>query len=252
MKHIWGAPRTSKAKAIALWRYFPTDNLLRTLAGSALYFSAAKQFEDQYEGAIRVVSSDLPGFPVGTQASAFNAFFGNTRNHYKASCWHESSIENALMWQAYASAGKGAAICTTLDRVVDAIQPYRLGRGPLNDVLWCGRVKYIDLTKENVPSNAEPPVGMVKRFFFKHNAFEPEREFRFLADLHHYTGAVGDPKPPALGILVTVDLTRLIEAIVIGPGLSQEDRAKLMKAAALAGLSDRFRDSSLRHSPRFL
>ena len=153
--------------------------------------------------------------------------------------------------QAYASAGKGAAICTTLDRVVEAIQPYRLGQGPLNDVFCCGRVKYIDMISEKVPSNASPPNGVVKRFFFKHKPFQPEREFRFLAGLHHYTGAVGDPKPPALGIAVSVDLERLVEAIVIGPGVPVDEYSRLAQAASLAGLSDRVQDSRLRHKPRF-
>ena len=252
MLHLWGTPTDSEAAATPLWRYFPTSKLLQVLETDTLYFAAATQFEDRYEGSTSVLSSDLAGFPVGTPAAAFDAFFGNTRNRYKVSCWHQSSTENSLMWQAYATAGKGAAIRSTLDRVIRAIKPLRFGQGPLNDVFWCGSVRYLDLTQEKVPPNAEPPVGIVKRFFFKHNAFEPEREFRFLANLHHFTGAISDPAPPLLGISVSVDLAVLVEAIVVGPGLSQDDVATLEKVAAAVGLADRLRESSLRLQPRFL
>jgi hypothetical protein len=216
-----------------------------------LYFAAATQFEDTYEGAIRVVPAGLAGLPVGSKAAAFNAFLGNVRNHYKVSCWHRAAIENALMWQAYASKGRGAAICTTLERFVHAVKPFRLGHESPNVVFWCGKVKYLDLTKERVPSNATPPVGMVKRFFFKHNAFEPEKEFRFLADLHYPSRALTDPAPPTHGILVDVDLAVLVQAVVIGPSLPDGDAAKVAEAAALAGLADRVRESGLRQKPRF-
>ena len=252
MHYIWGKQSASKARATILWRYYSVTNLLKVLRGGNLYFASAKEFEDQYEGSMRVVPSDLAGFPAGGTAEDLNSFFGNARHNYKVSCWHMAKNENALMWQAYAGSGKGAALCTTLDRLLYAIKPYRLGQGPLNDVFWCGQVQYLDLTKGKVPPNCAPPVGVVKRFFYKHNAFEAENEFRLLADLHYYAKALGDPAPPEKGILVNVDLFKLVDALLIGPDISPEDTLELKKAAASAVLSDRLRESSLHQRPRFL
>ena len=123
---------------------------------------------------------------------------------------------------------------------------------PFNDILWCGRVRYIDLEKEHVPSNATPPVGPLKRFFYKHHLFDTEREFRLVLDLGASVGAIGDPRPPDGGVFVTFDFQELVEAIVIGPDLLESNLYQIRSAAASAGLSDRIVESALRGTPRFL
>ncbi|RYD96692.1 MAG: DUF2971 domain-containing protein, partial [Sphingobacteriales bacterium] len=52
-----------------LWRYFRTERFLELLQSSELYFAAARQFEDRFEGAVAVLP---PGFPVDPRYAAID------------------------------------------------------------------------------------------------------------------------------------------------------------------------------------
>jgi len=76
------------------------------------------------------------------------------------------------MWRLYAAERKGLAVHTTARRLRDALLPFRLAPNYGEEEPWWGSVKYVDLHRERLR------VGMEKRFFCKHRAFESEREFR--------------------------------------------------------------------------
>ena len=63
---------------------------------------------------------------------------------------------------------------------------------------------------------------MLERFFYKHRAFESEREFRLVISLRMAEEfGVGVPED---GISVEVDLDLLINRIVLGSTISSEQR----------------------------
>jgi len=253
MRDFWPPSTDTVSADVTLWRYFRPKRLVDALTTSTLYFAAPTEFDDKFEGAVR---ASLAGTPVGGY-SGFEALLRNRRSLYKINCWHEADCENNMMWQLYATTGRGVAIRTTLAKVRKALKPYKLGQGPLNDVLWCGRVKYIDFEKDGVPSNASPPVGPLKRLFYKHLPFRSEREFRFVVDLDDVALASGDRRPSADGVFVDVNLEDLVEAIVLGPNLAGSDEDKIQRdlireAAISAGLSDRIVASALEGTPRYL
>jgi len=51
---------------------------------------------------------------------------------------------------------------------------------------------------------------------------------------------------------VPVDLDRLIDHIILGPGIAAEARAEVAAAAQRAGFGDRVRISSLLGTPRYI
>ena len=108
-----------------LWRYFKTERFLDLLRTGEFYFAAARQFQDPFEGAVAVLP---PGFPVDPRyANLENGekAFEELRRLTKISCWHRASYESDAMWQLYAGAWKGVAICTTPNRIA-AATPFRL------------------------------------------------------------------------------------------------------------------------------
>jgi hypothetical protein len=113
------------------------------------------------------------------------------------------------MWKLYAGAHKGVAICTTPDRMQKAFKPFRLKPEYGIEDLWAGSVDYVDLTQVRMRG-----AGMLSRFFFKHRAFEWEREFRLAISVR--TAEEFAVSVPPDGIFVEVDLKVLIDRIVLG------------------------------------
>ena len=75
-----------------LWRYFKTKRFLELLKSSHLYFAAARQFEDPFEGAVAVLP---PGFPVDPRYAnpeAHERAFEELRRLTKVSCWHPGCL----------------------------------------------------------------------------------------------------------------------------------------------------------------
>ena len=100
-----------------LWRYFSTERFLELLSSSTLYFAAATQFEDPFEGSVAVVS---PKYNVDLRYKEMEGVekpFYELKRLTKISCWHRASSESDAMWKLYALKGKGVAICTTPERI---------------------------------------------------------------------------------------------------------------------------------------
>jgi hypothetical protein len=226
-----------------LWRYFKTERFLELLNTGELYFASARQFQDPFEGAVAVLP---PGFPVDPRYADLEhgeKAFEELRRLTKISCWHRASYESDAMWQLYAGAWKGVAICTTPDRIAAAAAPFRLRPEFGHEDLWAGNVRYVDLLSERLRAS------MLHRFWYKHMAFSWEREFRLAISLR---GAEEFGVPvPADGIKVKFDVPTLVSRIFIGPSLDGTDVEAVQNAAKLAGLADRVRVSSMLGTPRY-
>ena len=93
-------------------------------------------------------------------------------------------------------------------------------------------------------------VTMLERFFFKHRAFEWEREYRLAISVR--MAEEFGVQVPEHGILVDVDLSVLIERIVLGSTTTEAERAAVAQRVAAAGLSDRLEFSTLLGKPRYV
>lgn len=228
-----------------LWRYFRPERFISFLKEGKLYFASANEFVDPFEGAVAIQVNPPPPDPRYVQMDRTERAFFELKRLTKISCWHRSSYESDAMWKLYAGEHKGVAICTTPDRMRAALKPFRLKQEYGIEELWAGAVEYVDLTRVRMKGRS-----MIGRFFCKHRAFEWEREFRLaisLAMAEEFAVQV-----PPDGIHVDVDLTILIDRIVLGSTTTSEERAVVAAHVERAGLADRLKLSTLLGKPRYV
>lgn len=228
-----------------LWKYFKMERFISTLETGQIYFASANQFTDTFEGAVAVQMDTTPVDPRYADMELGERAFFELKRLTKISCWHRASYESDAMWKLYAGENKGIAICTTPERMRAAFSAFRLRADYGIEDLWAGPVDYVDLTQIRMRG-----AGMLDRFFFKHRAFEWEREFRLAISLRmaeEFGVAV-----PTDGISAHVDLRVLIERIVLGSTISQEEREIVTRHVEGVGLGDLLQRSSLLGRPRYV
>jgi hypothetical protein len=226
-----------------LWRYFKVNRFIATTESSSLYFAAARQFDDKFEGAVAVIPPEYKRDPRYAESDHLDCAFEQLKRLTKISCWHRAFYESNAMWKLYAGMHKGVAICTTPERLRDAAVPFRLKPDYGIEGLNAGNVQYVDLLEVRMN------VGMLERFFCKHMAFSWECEFRMAISLRMAEEC--GVHVPEQGINVRFDLNKLIDKIVLGPSLSPEEIEAVAKNAANHGLERRIVTSSLLGTPRY-
>lgn len=226
-----------------LWRYFKTERFSELMQSGHLYFASARQFQDRFEGAVAILSPDLPVDPRYAEPEHHERAFEELRRSTKISCWHRASYESDAMWQLYADSRKGIAIRTTPAGIEAAAKPFRLKPEYGHEHLWAGNVRYVDLLRERLR------VDMLERFWYKHMAFSWEQEFRLAVSVR--TAEEFGVEVPELGVFVEFDLAELIHEIYLGPYLSREDIEIVRYTAEQCSLGDRVRVSSLLGNPRY-
>lgn len=241
MRSIWTDEEVNPNEA--LWRYFRADRLVSALHSRSLHFPAARQFEDPFEGAVSVLAHDFPSDPRYPDFGHADNAFEELRRLTKISCWHRADYESAAMWKIYAAEGKGVAVRTTSGRLQAALQPFRLAPEYGEEDPYWGMVRYRDLHTERLQASME------QRFFYKHRAFESEREFRVIISVR--MAEEYGVRVPEEGIDVGFLPDELIESVYLGPALSVEDREAVVDACASAGINANFSTSTLLGQPRY-
>lgn len=221
-----------------LWRYFQADRLIDLIEKEEIYFSSATQFiDDPYEGAISIIAQETPA----TKENKFDNAFSQLRRLTKIVCWHISDCENDAMWKLYANSKKGLAITITIETLLTSLEPYKIKPEYDTETLHAGKIEYVDLMKDKIDTN------MLNRFFYKHNAFSWEKEFRLAISLRIAEEfGVSIPKD---GILVKIKPKVLINNIYLGPSISQEDREKILAVCKKYNIEDKIKISSLLGKP---
>ena len=73
-----------------LWRYFKIDRFVELIGTGRLYFSSAQEFEDRFEGAVKVMPAGIPVDPTYTEMESGESAFEQLRRLTKVSCWHRA------------------------------------------------------------------------------------------------------------------------------------------------------------------
>lgn len=241
MRSVWNA---EFSRGELLWRYLKTERFVWMVEHSYVYFASATQFLDRFEGAVAVMAPDFPVDPQYEEPTGEEKAFRELKRLAKINCWHRADYESDAMWKLYAEESKGVAICSTPERMREAFRPFRLSPDYGVEDMWAGYVRYKDLLKVRMKA------GMLERFFFKHQAFSWEREFRLAISVR--TAEEFGVNVPELGIQVPVDIGTLIERIMLGPELTPENRDSIISHAKKAGLGGRICMSSLLGQPRYV
>ena len=185
----------------ALWRYMDFTKFLAMLEDKCLFFSAARNFDDPYEGAFSLGNVRKRGFVMSRSTSKQALSLSVPEPKLVISCWYAARHESAAMWSLYAKNTDAIAIKTTVKRFLDV----------LPSQASIGLVKYVDYTQSWISED-----NPVHRYFHKRLSFQHEHELRAVVDL-------SDPHVPLFGRLVDdslkvgVDLNYLVDEIFIGP-----------------------------------
>lgn len=241
MRFIWDDEEVADEP---LWRYFNTERFLQLLQTKHLHFPSARQFNDPFEGAVAVLPHDWPSDPRYPDLGDGDRAFEELRRLTKVSCWHKADYESDAMWKLYAAGRKGIAVRTTTMRLKAALQPFRLAPKYGEEEPFWGNVRYVDLHAVRLRVNME------QRLFYKHRAFEWEREFRVAISVRgaeEYGVSV-----PEFGINVAVAPAILIESIHLGPELLPSDAIAIQDACAAIAFPAKPVVSTLLGKPRYV
>lgn len=200
-----------------IWRYLDFARLLSLLTSRSLYFARADLLGDSFEGTITkaTVSSyadprsmtSLPGFQ-----DMLRKLRESLRRNVAVSCWHLAERESAGMWTQYAARGSGIALRSTFRRLVHALRNWPTPT-------YIGVVQYVDYDDESAVMGGN---NLLLPFVHKRTEFDSERELRAVISQAPATQKDGAPVldysaalPP--GTLATIDVSELVEHIVMAP-----------------------------------
>ena len=164
---------------------------------------------------------------------SLQAFRHNLRRAILVNCWHENEGESAAMWGVYGDGG--IAIKTTVGAMIEGFQFS-------DDEIVIGRVKYIDYTRDPMPSGVYPP------FLHKRKSFEHEREVRaiILSDFDLIDS------PYVTGKYQGVDLDALVQEIIVAPFQPDWFAELVASVSNKYGLKNKVQRSKLDISPDIL
>lgn len=238
-----------------IWQYMDLAQFVSMLRRKQLFFVKANQLRNPYEGAMpqynnsnnspkpsseyeeKVRGFQAPGKPQSnhhltkTMPENLKRQFQIYREIVLVNGWHCNEYESAAMWQLYSQENAGIAIQSTASRLNECFE------NKTQDMVWIGKVDYLDYSKE-----LEDEWNLFKAFVIKRKSFEYENEIRAITFLPA-DGQLGDSRafnksgkekgetsparqlPPAIdpkdltdkGKYVHVDLQTLIENVYIAP-----------------------------------
>jgi hypothetical protein len=238
-----------------IWRYMTLPRF-ESLLTEGLFFAAASQFEDPFEGAItdaaiaertRQVRTLIPDDDDEQQSvlRQLSKAFADLRRMTKLSCWHALRHENVAMWERYALPGQvGVAVQSTVGSLKRALRSYRLEPTYGEERIVVGAVRYVDYAREEM---ADP--SMLGIFLHKRIEYSDERELRAVLSLR-IAVEFGVPIPDD-GVLVPVDNNELVHEVRVSPSSSSADLSRLEAVARQAGVNAVVRSSSLARPPTY-
>jgi hypothetical protein len=161
----------------------------------ALFFSSITVLAetDKYEG--KVMAGELVGLNKSLIKEADDTHNRPFLNSLFFNCWHMNDSESDAMWKLYVNGLGGVAVRSSVSRIKEGFR---------NSVekISLGRIRYIDDESDHLDH-------MLRRCMRKKSAFKHEQEVRLV--FHDYKLS-GQP-----GLLIPVDVSVLIEKIVISP-----------------------------------
>jgi hypothetical protein len=209
------------------------------LENKNIYFAAATQFEDPFEGVISIIPYEQSNIE-----SSYNNAFKELCRLTKISCWHIEKYETDAMWKIYANLGKGIAISTTIEKILLSIKPYTVPKALESEDLIFGKISYVNLIRN------EQYFDMRERFFYKHIVFNWEKEFRLAISLR--MAEEFGMNIPEKGIYVEIDVNKLIDEIYIGPNLENKDIENCIEICKRLKIHDKIKISALLGKPVYV
>lgn len=200
------------AAQVRVWRYMDLARYLSMLSTGALHFARADQMTDRWEGAYGAANVLARPAMYGDHYEMMEASRSQIRETMRRSvymsCWHQSDVESAAMWDLYQREGRGIAILTDWASLTSSIISERSVFG--------ARVRYVDYDTTLIPER-----NLFDAFLCKRESFSHEREVR-LVSLAGSLGAETDGGPGAdlpegPVVPISVRLGTMIKEVRVAP-----------------------------------
>lgn len=242
--HQFSVLPTIHDPAAKIWRYVSWEKYFSLLKERHLFFPRADLFEDSFEGAATEANRSLQesvfqehNIPEEQQELVRNISSWNKHFTF-VSCWHFSEHESEAFWKIYGNTDKAVAIQSTYGALKSILPEY----------VHLHPVTYINYRRgHQVQGHSLYP------FFYKREEFAHEKELRAVTgDL-----PISDPRRKTdwiindLGWSLSIDLNKLIVAVVLAPKCSREKGDRIRDASRDEGLAASVSSSSLDARPRF-
>lgn len=208
-------------RSTPLWRYTSLPKFVNLLAESSLFCLRMDLFSDPYEGQLSKPSHERLAETYETIAEHMGLFESNIalieelRKTTFLNCWRVDEYEDYGMWHAYTRPSCGLAIRTTVDSLIESINP---GDG-FEGQLELKKIDYIDYEEEQQDSVGE---GVFFPFRFKRVQHQNEKEVRLMVtnyphDRMHIDESFEAPDNIKSIRTIEVDPSTLIEEIRLHP-----------------------------------
>jgi hypothetical protein len=229
---------------LKLWRYLDFTKFVSMLDKKSLYFSRLDTLNDPFEGShtrnhidtrIGKFTDELIEFcrkkdPTvdKEKLSRINSSTNKVqRELIYVNCWHNNEYESSAMWKSYLKGDEGVAIESSVNRLLLSLKQTK-------DVIFMGKVKYIDYEKESITDEDHTIPFLYKRKSFQH---ENEVRLNLRLPFHEIINGVltiyPDMEIPdimkaedimwtkerigALGVYIPINLDALIEKVYVSP-----------------------------------
>jgi len=204
-----------------IWRYMNYTKFLSCLLQSSLHFSRFDKLGDPFEGSShfeqeRFIKSQEGEVKRAGNYKNFEKAYVNVKYSMFINCWHMTETESDLMWKAYCPSGDGVAIKSTVKDMVESF------RGEKNQVIYIGKVNYIDYEREEIP-----PGNVFHNFLHKRKYFKSENELRAIAWTYQNEEIkkiynplemkLDKDDPKYFGFYFSVNFQRLLNAVYLSP-----------------------------------
>ncbi len=225
-----------------LWRYMDFTKFVSLLDKQSLFFPAADQLRDPFEGSVPTVNAVLrpianPDIPKDT-LRVFAQHLKESRRFTLISCWHENIHESEAMWGLYAREKDGIAIKTNFDSFKKSFI--------CSEEIFIGRVNYVDYKNAIIPEN-----NGFYPFLHKRKSFEHEHEVRAISWVRHKDDETFKKlRDEGLsGVCYEVDLSLLIQEVIVAPFAADWFMELVNSVAARYDLKSPIIKSALADSP---
>lgn len=260
--------------ATKIWRYMDLPKFIDLLRTSSLYFASLPTMEDEWEGAVAplgdsTASVDFLLSAFGGTTESARSFIDSQERHNDASragvfinCWHRSEVESAAMWKLYEPTGRGIAIHSTVGHLCSSIQDAKESQ--------LVEVQYVDFNRRG----SLDVYNLDRRYSYKRESFRHEQELRLqhfdLMPLRPKTAFELAENPPLseqsptvdyenvidlstlpAGKHFSVDLTQLVQGLVVAPDAPGWFIEVVRDIAARYGHSFPVSSSAMLHRPRY-
>ncbi|MGH2614646.1 MAG: hypothetical protein ACRDJC_05365 [Thermomicrobiales bacterium] len=225
-----------------LWRYMRMNRFNSMLVTGSAYFCRLDRLEDQFESALSPRALDAAVEELAREGVArcllpagvdpYDAAYLATgsgdaldRASIFVNCWQKNPHESWAMWKQFAR--DGVAIRSTVGRLVDSFNPE--GTAPR---VFPGEVEYIDHETDEMLCPFP--------WLYKNHMFGWEQEVRaWTVQKPREHSIVGFNEDHPEGLNIRVDLSVLVDGVVVLPGSNEETRQNVQILLAENGLPDK-------------